>query len=258
MRPTVANGEIMGEGSREAELGLEFWEHAQLDRPDQAKRLMLHGKFYEADLPDWDIIMGYDFMVINLAGALPHRAPLIHEANERLPWLSTHYAPGGTQWTGDEEEKIVRAVKAAGIKSKCSDKEHLEQYGLSRDAYRRMMKALVLETPLTDVFASQEAPKLRKCATYWHKGDSAWDKHWGTEKWGHMYAHGAPQDSERIVKKIIADRAKGVVVLTGLGSGDAHGKVLRSKIDSIALNEFVFALDEEIFMNTMGSSLPSP
>ena len=75
--------------------------------------------------------MGYDFMVSNSAGALPHRATLICEANKRLSWLSTHYFPGGSVWTGDEEEKIVRAVKAAGIKSKGGDGEHLQGYGLS-------------------------------------------------------------------------------------------------------------------------------
>ena len=63
---------------------------------------------------------------------------------------------------------------------------------------------------------------------------------------------------ERIVNKIIADRAKGVLVSTGLGSGDARGEVLRSYIDSIALNEFVFAPDVEIFMGATGTSLPSP
>ena len=254
----VANGEIMGGGSREAELGLEFREHERLDRPDQAKRLMLQEKFYEADLPDWDIIMGFDFMLSHSAGALPHRVTLIPEANERLSWLWTHYAPGGSQCTGDEEAKIVRAVRAAGITSKGSNEEHFQEYGLSREAYQQTMGALGMEIPLTDVFASKEAPELQKCARYWHKGDSARDKHWGAKLWGHLYVHGAQQDSERIINKNIADRAKAVLLVTGLSSGDAHGEVLRSKIDSIALNEFVFGPDEEIFMDAMGSPLPSP
>ena len=92
---------------------------------------MLHGKFYEADLSDGDMIMGYNIMVSNSAGALPHRATLIREANKELSWLSTHYAPGEAQCTGDEEEKIVRAVQAAGIESKGGDGEHLQEYGLS-------------------------------------------------------------------------------------------------------------------------------
>ena len=58
---------------------------------------MLHGKFDEADLSDWDIIMCYDYMVSNPAGALQHCATLIREANKRLSWLSTHSAPGGSQ-----------------------------------------------------------------------------------------------------------------------------------------------------------------
>ena len=46
-------------------------------------------------------------------------------------------------------------------------------------------------------------------------------------------------------------------MLTGLGQGDAHGEVLRSKINSIALKKFVFAPDEEIFMDAQRISLPS-
>ena len=45
---------------------------------------------------------------------------------------------------------------------------------------------------------------------------------------------------------------------TGLGSGDARGEVLRSKIDFITLNEFVFLPHEEIFMDATATSLPSP
>ena len=54
-----------------------------------------------------------------------------------------------------------------------------------------------------------------------------------------------------MVNKLIDDRAKKVLVLTGLGSRDACGEVQRSKIDSVALNEFVIALDEEIFMTSL-------
>ena len=42
VRLKVANIGIMGGGAREAELGLELWELDRLDRPNQAKRLMLH------------------------------------------------------------------------------------------------------------------------------------------------------------------------------------------------------------------------
>ena len=253
-----ANHGIMPVGACEADLGLEFWEHDRLDRRDTAKRLMLHGKFFEADLSDGNIIMGYDFKVSNSAGALPHHSTLIREANKRLSWLSTHYAPGGSQWTEEEEEKIVRAGKAAGNKSKRGDGEHFQECGLSRVAYCCMTEALDMETLLADVFASKEASKLQKCARYWHKGDTALDKHWGAETWGHLYVQRAQQGLERIMNKIIADRAKGVLVLTRLGSGDTRGEVVRSNIDYIALNELLFAPDEEIFIDAARTSLPSP
>ena len=68
---------------------MEFWEHEHLNRPDLAKRSTLSGNFYVADLTDWDMIMGYDFMVANAIGALPHRATLVREDDECLTWLST-------------------------------------------------------------------------------------------------------------------------------------------------------------------------
>ena len=46
----VANGEIMGGGTHEATISMEFWEHERLNRPDQAKRSTLSGNFYVADI----------------------------------------------------------------------------------------------------------------------------------------------------------------------------------------------------------------
>ena len=76
VRLKVANGEIMGGGTHEATISMEFWEHERLNRPDLPKRSTLSGNFYVADITDWDMIMGYDFMVGNAIGALPHRATL--------------------------------------------------------------------------------------------------------------------------------------------------------------------------------------
>ena len=138
---------------------------------------MHHGQFYEGDLSDWDIIMGYDLMVSNSAEALPHRATLIRQANERLSWLLTHCAPGGSQWTGNEEKKYGPAVKAGGVRLKGGDGEHLQEYRISRDAYCRMIEDLGMDTLSTDVSALKEAPRLQKCARYWHRGDSACNEH---------------------------------------------------------------------------------
>ena len=94
VRLKVANGETMGGGTHEATISMEFWEHERLNRPDLAKRSTLSGNFYVGDITDWDMIMGYDFMVGNAIGALPHRATLVWEDDECLTWLSTDYACG--------------------------------------------------------------------------------------------------------------------------------------------------------------------
>ena len=98
VRLKVANEEIMGGGTHEATISMEFWEHEPLNCPDQANRSTLSGNFYVADITDWDMIMGYDFMVANAIGALPHRATLVWEDDECLTWLSTDYACGSSQW----------------------------------------------------------------------------------------------------------------------------------------------------------------
>ena len=97
VRLNLANGEIMGGGTHEVTISMEFWEHERLNRPDLAKRSTLSGNFYVADITDWDMIMGYDFMVGNAIGALPHRATLVREDDEGLTWLSTDYACGSSQ-----------------------------------------------------------------------------------------------------------------------------------------------------------------
>ena len=98
VRLKVANKEIMGGGTHEATISMEFREHERLNRPDLAKRSTLSGNFYVADITDWDMIMGYDFMVGKAIGALPHCATLVREDEECLTWLSTDYACGSSQW----------------------------------------------------------------------------------------------------------------------------------------------------------------
>ena len=101
VRLKVANGKILVGGTHESTIGLEFWEHDSLNRLDLSKRIVPSGNFHAADISDWDIIMGYDLMVSNAIGALPHRATLVREDKERVTWLSKDHAPGSSQWTAD-------------------------------------------------------------------------------------------------------------------------------------------------------------
>ena len=191
VRLKVANGEIMGGGTHEATISMEFWEHERLYRPDLAKRSTLSRNFYVADITDWDMIMGYDFMVGNAIGALPHRATLVWEDNECLTWLSTDYACGSSKWNAEEEDRIVQAVQAVGAKSRGHRGVQLTEYAMAPQVYARMIQTLGAEAPETDVFASRDAPLLRKCRRHWHRGDSAWHRHWGLKEWEPMYWYGS-------------------------------------------------------------------
>ena len=258
VRLKVANGEIMGGGTHEATISMEFWEHERLNRPDLAKRSTLSGDFIVADITDWDMIMGYDFMVANAIGAPPLRATLVREDDECLTWLSTDYACGSSQWNAEEEDRIVQAVQAVGAKCRGDRGVQLTEYGMAPQVYARMIQTLGAEAPETDVFASRDAPLLRKCRRHWHRGDSAWHRHWGLKEWGPMYWHGSLDNTRRTVEKIVADRAKGILVITGIGSSPCPLDGLKSTLDSITLNEMSFGPEEELFIDAKGVSMPSP
>ena len=132
----------MGGGEHEATIGMELWEHDRWNRPDLAKRIVLSGNFNAADISDLDIIMGYDFMVSSSIGALPHGATLVGEDREGHTWLSTDHAPGLSQWTGDEEERIVRAVKTVSTRFNGDRGGHLMEYDMAPQVYNRMVPQL--------------------------------------------------------------------------------------------------------------------
>ena len=258
VRLKVANGKIMGGGTHEATISMEFWEHERLNCPDLAKRSTLSRNFYVADITDWDVIMGYDFLVGNAIGALPHRATLVREDDECLTWQSTDYACRSSQGNAEEEDQIAQAVQAVGAKSRGDRGVQLTEYGMAPQVYARMIQTLGDEAPETGVLSSRDAPLLRKCRRHWHRGDSAWHRHWGLKEWGPMYWHGSLENTRRTVEKIVADRAKGILVITGMGSTPCPLEDLKSTLDSITLNEMSFRPEEELFIDAKGLSMPSP
>ena len=128
---------------------------------------------------------------------------------------------------------------------------------MAPQVYARMIQTLGAEAPETDVFASWDAPRLRKCRRDWHRGDSAWHRHWGLKEWGPMYWHGSLDKTRRTVGKIVADRAKGMLVITGIGSTRCPLKGLKWTLPSITLNQMSFGPEEELFMDAKGLSMPS-
>ena len=62
-------------GTREAGIELQFVNHRELSRPDLGKEILLQGGFYEAQM-DWDLIVGYDFMMQRDSGVLSAQASM--------------------------------------------------------------------------------------------------------------------------------------------------------------------------------------
>ena len=88
VRVKVANGQYMVGGTREAAIGLQSVNHRELSRPDLSKEIFLQGRFYEAQM-DWDMIVGYNFMMETDSGVLPSQASMTLYQDEQLSWLSS-------------------------------------------------------------------------------------------------------------------------------------------------------------------------
>ena len=60
-----------------------------------------------------------------------------------------------------------------------------------------------------------------------------------------MYWHGPQEDTKRTVNKIIEDRPKGILVLTGIGASPCPLEDLKLTLDSITLNEMQYGPEEQ-------------
>ena len=73
-----------------------------------------------------------------------------------------------------------------------------------------------------------------------------------------MYWQGSREDTRRMVEKITADRAKGILVITGIRSSPCPLEGLKPTLDSITLNEMLFGREEQLFIDAKGLSMFSP
>ena len=60
-------------GTKEAEISLQFVNNCELSRPDLGKEILLRRTVQEAQM-DWDMIVGYNFMMETDSGVLPTQA----------------------------------------------------------------------------------------------------------------------------------------------------------------------------------------
>ena len=62
--------------------------HRELSRLDLGKEILLQGRLYEAEM-DWDMIVGYDFMMETDSSVLPAQASMTLYQDDQLSWLSS-------------------------------------------------------------------------------------------------------------------------------------------------------------------------
>ena len=96
-------------GTKEAAIGLQFVNHRELSRPDLIKEILLHGRFYEAEM-DWDMIVGYDFMMETDSGVLPAQASMTLYQDDQLSWLSSPEHHVECQWIHPERNQLEVAA----------------------------------------------------------------------------------------------------------------------------------------------------
>ena len=101
VRLKVTNGQYMVGATRDAAIGLQFRNPRELTRPDLGKEIFLQGRFYEAQM-DWDMIVGYDFMMETDSGVPPAQASMTLYQDDQPSWLSPPEHHVECQWTQPE------------------------------------------------------------------------------------------------------------------------------------------------------------
>ena len=174
VRLKVANGQYMVRGMREAAIGLQFVNHRELSRPDLGKEILLQGRFYEAQM-DWDMIVGYGFMMETDSGVLLAQASMTLYQDDQLSWLSSPEHHVECQWIQPERNQL----KVAALGTEPVGPAN-QEYGVRPEVASRVVADLGASDLALDAFSSGTSAHLRVCEKYWSAQDSAWKKQLGS------------------------------------------------------------------------------
>ena len=249
VRLKVANGQYMVGGTREAAIGLQFVNHRELSRPDLGKEILLQGRFYEAQM-DWDMIVGYDFMMETDSGVLPAQASMTLYQDDQLSWLSSpehHVESQRIHAERNQLEVAALGTEPAGPAN--------QEYGVMPEVASRVVADLGASDLALDAFSSGTSAHLRACEKYWSAQDSAWKKHSGPHQ-GLMWIHGPRWDIPRAVAKIRKDRSKAVLVVPmGCTEEESTGDWVVS-LTNMTLNKVALPAGESVYQDAKGQPMP--
>ena len=182
VRLKVVNGQYMVGGRKEAAIGLQFVNHRELSRPHLGKETLLQGRFYEAEM-DWDMSVGYDFMMETDSGVLPAQASMTLYQDDQLSWLSSPEHHLECQWIHPERNRLEVAALGTEPTGPAN-----QEYGVMPEVASRVVADLGASDLALDAFSSGTSAHLWVCKKYWIAQDSAWKKHWGPHQ-GLMWIH---------------------------------------------------------------------
>ena len=252
VRLKKANVLYMMGGMKEAAIALQFVNNRELSRPDLGKEIILKGNFYEAQM-DWDMIVGYDFIMETDSGVLPAQASMTLYQDDQPSWLSSPEHHVECQWIHPEPNQLEVATlgtEPAG--------PGFEEYGVKPELADRVVTDLGASDLALDAFSSGTSAHLRVCEKYWSAQDSAWKKHWGPHQ-GLMWIHCPRVHIPRAVAKICKDRSKAVLVVPMGCTEEDSTRDTRDRLASLAnvtLIKVVLPAGESVYQDAKGQPMP--
>ena len=249
VRLKVANGQYMVGGTKEAAIGLQFVNHRELSRPDLGKEILLHGRFYEAEM-DWDMIVGYDFMMETDSGVLRAQASMTLYQDDELSWLSSPEHHVECQWIHPERNQL----EVAALDTEPTGPAN-QEYGVMPQVANRVVADMGASDLALDAFSSGTSAHLRVCEKYWSAQDSAWKKHWGPHQ-GLMWIHCPRWDIPRAIAKIRKDRPKAVLVVPMGCTPEESTRHWVASLTNMTLNKVVLPAGESVYQDAKGQPMP--
>ena len=245
----MVNGQYMVGGTREAAIGLQFVNHRELSRPDLGKEILLQGRFYEAQM-DWDMIVGYHFMMETASGVVLAQASMTLYEDDQLSWLSSPEHHVECQWIHPERNQLE--VGALGTEPAGPANQ---EYGVMPEVASRVVADLEASDLALDAFSSGTSAHLRVCEKYWSAQDSAWKKHWSPHQ-GLMWIHCPRWDSPRAVAKIRKDRSKAVLVVPMGCTEEESTRDWVASLTNMTLNKVALPAGESVYQDAKGQPMP--
>ena len=160
VRLKVANGQYMVGGTKEADIALQYVNHRELIRPDLGKELLLKGNLYEGQM-DWDMTVGYNFMMEMDSGVPVTQASLTLYQDDKLSWLSSREHHVECKWIHAERHQLE--VASLGIEP-AGPMYH--EYGVKPDLAYRVVVDLGPSDLFLDAFSSGASAHLRVRGKY--------------------------------------------------------------------------------------------